>query len=142
VMHEFNVFNWGEPMGWGKIPTHIGPLQMEPDKYSLQFKDGYIKRIKSILAEKGISLVETEKKPATDCVFVEMEVSVKEGIPLLRRTLMATRWYISYPARSSPLEIYEWDSGGRFLDGGMNPPEQDAIFLAEKTTKTFLLGMI
>lgn len=140
VLHEFNI--WGKPMDWGNLAYYIGKPQENPGKYSLQFKDGYIKAVKEILAEKGYSLVEADKRPSPDCVYVEMRIAPWEGIPLTRRTLMATEWNVIYPARNKPLVIYQWDTG-RFITLWklyLDPPEEEAAALAKKVVETFLSG--
>ncbi len=139
VLHNFNL--WGKPMDWSHIAYYIGEPQKEPDKYSLEFKNGYVKAVKEMLAERGYSLVEAEKNPGTG-VYVVMRIAPWEGIPLTRRTLMATEWDVTYPSRNKPVVIYQWDTG-RFITLWrfyLDPPEEEAAALAKKVVETFLSG--
>jgi len=141
VIHDFNM--WGKPMDWGHLLYYIGKPQEKPDEYSLQFRDGYIRTVKSILAENGYSLVEADKRPNPDSVYIEMLIAPWRGIPLTRRTLMATEWDIIYPSRDKPVVIYQWDSGKFFsviTQLSLDPPEEEAAALAKKVVETFLAG--
>ena len=150
VLHDFNM--WGKPMdlsrpiyNWSHIGDHmnyIGEPMKSPDKYALQFRDGYIKAVKEMLAEKGYSLVEADGANQSG-IYVEMRIAPWRGIRLLRRTIMATEWDITYPATAKPLVIYQWDTG-RFLSTltqlSLDPPEEEAAALAKKVVETFLSG--
>lgn len=148
VLHDFNM--WGKPMdlsrpiyNWSHIGdrmNYIGEPQGNPDKYSLQFRDGYVKAVKEMLVEKGYSLVEAEKNPGNG-VHIVMRIASQKGVMVLRRTIMATEWTIVYPAGNKPMVIYQWGLAESFLPWiYLDPPEEEAAVLAKKVVETFLSG--